>query len=61
LAEIPKQFLEFMEINKIYPAKGKKNTKAATNDFIHTKIEEMRKLKKKEIGLAGKTPKFLKE
>jgi len=50
-----------MEINKIYPAKGKKNTKAATNDFIHTKIEEMRKLKKKEIGLAGKTPKFLKE
>lgn len=45
-----------MEQNKIYPAKGKKNSKAATNDFIHTKIDEMRKLKKKEMNVTGKIP-----
>ncbi|CAD8179864.1 unnamed protein product [Paramecium octaurelia] len=59
LAEIPRQFLEYMEKNKIYPAKGKKNTKAATNDFIHSKIDEMKKLKKKEGVISGKIPQFL--
>lgn len=49
-----------MEINKIYPAKGKKNSKAITNEFIHQKIDEIRKLKKREIGLSGKMPQFLK-
>lgn len=48
-----------MEKNKIYPAKGKKNTKAATNDFIHSKIDEMKKLKKKEGVISGKIPSFL--
>lgn len=37
-----------MEINKIYPPKGKKTGKAATNEFVHSKIEEIRKHKKKE-------------
>lgn len=49
-----------MEKNKIYPAKGKKTTKAVTNEFIHTKIDEMKKLKKKEVSISGKIPFFLK-
>lgn len=45
-----------MEKNKIYPAKGKKSNKAVTNEFIHQKIDDMKKLKKKEITISGKLP-----
>lgn len=58
-AEIPRQFLEYMNENKIFPIKGKKNSKAATNDFIHSKIEEKKKQKKKEGQEAYKVPHFL--
>ena len=45
-----------METNKIIPLKGKKNSKAATNEFIHNKIDEMKKINKKEINTVNKIP-----
>jgi len=47
-----------MENSKIYPLKGKKTGKAATNEFVHMKIDEIRKHKKRE-SLIQKTPNFL--
>lgn len=48
-----------METNKIIPLKGKKTGKAATNEFIHAKIDELRKLKKRDTPIIGKVPIFL--
>lgn len=50
-----------MDSNKIIPLKGKKSGKAATNEFIHAKIDELRKLKKRETPLIGKVPLFLRQ
>lgn len=45
LSEVPRQFSAYMENNKILPYKTKsKNNKAASSEFVHTKIEEVRKL-----------------
>lgn len=47
-----------MEENKIYPQKTKWNNKAASSEWVHTKIEEVRRLKRTDCVI-GKVPHFL--
>lgn len=49
-----------MELSKVYPPKGKKTGKAATTEYVHQKIEEIKKAKKKE-GHNNKIPTFLRK
>lgn len=56
LAEIPRQFLDYMRMKGIEPYKDSRSSALATHDFIQNKIEERRQ--RKEIE-GRPPPKFL--
>ena len=49
LAEIPQQFLEYMNLHKIKPMKANQQLTSASHEFMHNKIEERKLNKFKEV------------